>query len=86
MNAQKLKEKQRLRRRRHVRNRIVGGTSHTWSGRCAPFDEIDFEMRDWVPFSGWPFGLEQLTPYFERAAAYLGLAFGAGGAVPDYSR
>ena len=22
-----------------VRNRIVGGTSNTWSGRCAPFDE-----------------------------------------------
>ena len=37
-----------------VRNRIVGGTSHTWSGRCSPLDEIDFEHRDWVPYSGWP--------------------------------
>jgi choline dehydrogenase-like flavoprotein len=22
-----------------VRNRIVGGSSHTWAGRCAPFDD-----------------------------------------------
>ena len=32
-----------------VRNRIVGGSSHTWGGRCAAFDAIDFEERPWVP-------------------------------------
>jgi choline dehydrogenase-like flavoprotein len=61
-----------------VRNRIVGGSSHTWTGRCAPFDEIDFEHRDWVAGSGWPFGLNDLKPYLERSAAYLGLSVGYG--------
>lgn len=61
-----------------VRNRIVGGSSHTWNGRCAAFDEIDFEPREWVPSSGWPFDLQQLTPFLQRSAVYLGLGVGAG--------
>jgi choline dehydrogenase-like flavoprotein len=61
-----------------VRNRIVGGSSHTWTGRCAPYDAIDFERREWVPDSGWSFDLEHLTPFLERAAAYLGLGVGTG--------
>src|SRR5690349_4725631 len=56
-----------------LRNRIVGGSSHTWTGRCAPFDEIDFEQREWVPYSGWPFGLDALLPYLRRTPRYLGL-------------
>ena len=61
-----------------VRNRIVGGSSHTWTGRCAAFDDIDFEHRDWLPYSGWPFGLDHLAPFLERSAAYLGLGIGTG--------
>lgn len=61
-----------------VRNRIVGGTSHTWTGRCGPFDAIDFEKRSWVPASGWPLDIGQLSPYFDRSAPYLGLATGSG--------
>lgn len=61
-----------------VRNRIVGGSSHTWGGRCAPFDEIDFEERPWVPGSGWPAALGDLTPYLDRTASHLGLAVGSG--------
>lgn len=61
-----------------VRNRILGGSSSTWTGRCAPFDEIDLERRDWVPYSGWPFELSDLIPYLDRSANYLGLAFGSG--------
>lgn len=61
-----------------VRNRIVGGSSHTWTGRCAAFDAIDFERRDWVPDSGWPIGLDDLAPYLGRSAAYLGLSVGTG--------
>lgn len=61
-----------------VRNRIVGGSSHTWTGRCAPFDEIDFEHRDWLPHTGWPFGLDHLTPFLDRSREYLGLGVGTG--------
>ncbi|WP_375432502.1 GMC oxidoreductase [uncultured Friedmanniella sp.] len=61
-----------------VRNRIVGGSSHTWGGRCAPFDEIDYEQRSWVPNSGWPFGPEEMEPYLDRTTSHLGLAVGTG--------
>lgn len=61
-----------------VRNRLVGGSSNTWSGRCAPFDEIDMQRRDWVPYSGWPFKIEDLAPYIDRSAEHLGLGPGSG--------
>jgi choline dehydrogenase-like flavoprotein len=61
-----------------VRNRIVGGSSHTWGGRCAPFDEIDLAYRNWIPHSGWPFCVDDLRPYLERSAPYLGLGAGTG--------
>src|SRR5215831_5985395 len=58
---------------RSFRNRIFGGTSHSWSGRCASFDDIDFEVRPWVPFSGWPIRRTELISYLDRAAIHLGL-------------
>jgi len=36
----------------HSRLRFFGGTTNIWGGRCALLDNIDFEARDWVPFSG----------------------------------
>lgn len=61
-----------------VRNRIVGGSSHTWAGKCAPFDAIDYDTRDWVPHSGWPFDDEHVNPFLARSASYLGLGIGEG--------
>jgi len=49
------------------RSRYFGGTTNDWSGECRPLDPIDFEARDWVPHSGWPFGREELEPFYERA-------------------
>jgi len=57
-----------------LRNRVVGGSSHTWTGRCAPLDEIDYTVRPWVPHSGWPIARHDLEPYFDRAAPHLGIA------------
>jgi choline dehydrogenase-like flavoprotein len=57
-----------------VRMRVLGGSSHVWTGRCAPFDDWDYAPRAWVPHSGWPFPSEKLEPYVRRAAPYLGLA------------
>jgi choline dehydrogenase-like flavoprotein len=56
-----------------VRARIFGGTSHVWSGRCAPFDATDYAERDWAPMSGWPVQMADLAPYVERASVNLGL-------------
>ena len=49
------------------RLRLFGGTTNHWEGRCRPFDAIDFEARDWVPYSGWPFGLAELEPFYRQA-------------------
>lgn len=56
-----------------VRCRVLGGSTHSWAGKSAPFDPIDFAPRDWVPHSGWPFGHETLAPYMRRAMAELNL-------------
>jgi choline dehydrogenase-like flavoprotein len=58
---------------RLVRNRVFGGTSHSWSGRCAMFDPIDFERRPWLPMSGWPIDLQDLSPFRARADRYIGI-------------
>ena len=49
------------------RQHRFGGTTTIWGGRCMPFDAIDFAARDYVPHSGWPFGLETLLPYYPEA-------------------
>ncbi len=53
------------------RMRYLGGSTNHWGGWCRPLDAIDFEARDWVPYSGWPFGIAALKPYFKRAQALI---------------
>jgi choline dehydrogenase-like flavoprotein len=59
-----------------ARPRYLGGTTNRWHlaigddcsrARMKPFDEIDFEERDWVPYSGWPFPKSHLDPFYDRA-------------------
>ncbi|MSO78150.1 MAG: GMC family oxidoreductase [Acidimicrobiia bacterium] len=50
-----------------TRLRFFGGSTNHWAGQCRPLDPSDFEARDWVPGSGWPFGRDTLEPYYERA-------------------
>ncbi|MCX7070805.1 MAG: GMC family oxidoreductase [Gammaproteobacteria bacterium] len=57
----------------HARLRFFGGTTAIWGGRCAELDEIDFEPRDWVPWSGWPFRKDSLQPYYQQAREQLQL-------------
>jgi choline dehydrogenase-like flavoprotein len=58
------------------RARFLGGSSHYWNVklpgegigvRLRPMDPIDFEEKEWVPYSGWPFQKEHLNPYYKRA-------------------
>lgn len=55
------------------RSRYLGGSSNCWGGWCRPLDPWDFEARDWVPGSGWPFGLDELAPYYVRTHPLLKL-------------
>jgi choline dehydrogenase-like flavoprotein len=50
----------------------MGGTSKLWGGRCVPFDDIDFERRDYVPHSGWPIGHRDVAGWYPEAARFLG--------------
>lgn len=50
-----------------TRLRFFGGTTNHWGGTCRPFDPIDFERRDGIPYSGWPISRADLQPYCERA-------------------
>ncbi|MBU6230382.1 MAG: GMC family oxidoreductase [Cyanobacteria bacterium REEB459] len=66
---------------KETRNRQFGGNSNVWSikldrsenrhwqmgVRYVPLDDIDFQQRDWVPYSGWPIGREDLLPYYGKA-------------------
>lgn len=49
------------------RLRLFGGTANHWGGHCAPMTPIGLGKRDWIEYSGWPFGIDELNPYYERA-------------------
>jgi choline dehydrogenase-like flavoprotein len=53
-----------------ARIRLLGGTTSAWGGRCLPYDPIDFEYREHVPYSGWPIHYEAMERYYERAHTY----------------
>lgn len=56
-----------------TRARGFGGSSSLWAGYCALFDPHDFARREWVPGSGWPFGVEEIEPYYRQTAELLNL-------------
>lgn len=55
------------------RLRYFGGASNHWGGHCVPMRASVFEKRPWIPYSGWPFGLDVLDPYYRRAHEVIGL-------------
>jgi choline dehydrogenase-like flavoprotein len=59
-----------------ARASAMGGSGHRWNidlqdgsfgVRLHPLDAHDFEEREWVPDSGWPFGKAVIDPFYERA-------------------
>jgi choline dehydrogenase-like flavoprotein len=55
------------------RLRYFGGTTNHWGGQCVPLDPADFEKRDWIAHSGWPYDYKTLEPYYRAAHAEMGL-------------
>jgi choline dehydrogenase-like flavoprotein len=49
----------------------LGGGTAFWHGMCAPLDESDFQQRDWIPHSGWPIRLADLTSHYRAAWNFL---------------
>jgi choline dehydrogenase-like flavoprotein len=52
------------------RVRFLGGSTNHWMGQCAPLDPVDFEALPDRPYSGWPFDLAALEPFYECAYRY----------------
>ena len=69
--------------RKHIRKFLSSASSLSptcagWiiqllGGWSRPLDDIDFEERSWVPYSGWPFTREQLNAEYARAHAVWNL-------------
>jgi choline dehydrogenase-like flavoprotein len=62
--------------------RAFGGAAHAWDIRTGlpgnrvrhmRMDGVDFEPQPWLPLPGWPFGAEELAPYYPQAEALCGL-------------
>lgn len=64
------------------RSRYLGGSSNCWGGWCRPWDDRDFEARDWIAGSEWPIDGPQMRPYYRRAMQLLKL--GPDQFDPDY--
>jgi choline dehydrogenase-like flavoprotein len=56
-----------------ARLRFFGGTTAIWGGRCAELAPIDLEKREYIPFSGWPIGWEELQHWYREARPMFGL-------------
>lgn len=51
------------------RLRFFGGSTNHWGGWCRTMDAIDFEKKDYIPYSGWPIDKADVDPYYARAIA-----------------
>ncbi len=58
---------------KYSRMRFMGGSTNCWAGGCTIFDQQDFEERPWLGVKKWPLTHAELKPYYENAAAQLGL-------------
>lgn len=54
-----------------ARLRQFGGTTGHWRGWCRALDAVDFEVREYIPHSGWPIRKQDLDPYGPEAAGIL---------------
>lgn len=56
------------------RLRFFGGTSNHWAGRCAIFDQVDFEQRNYFGLPGWPITREDVLQYLDAACNVLDIS------------
>ncbi len=54
------------------RFRVFGGSSTRWGAQLLPFNVEDFQDREWIQDSKWPFGMAELAPYYLRALPIMG--------------
>lgn len=52
------------------RLRWLGGTSNHWGGWVKPLDDLDFRDKPHYPLPAWPFGPDELRPWYREAARW----------------
>lgn len=55
------------------RARGLGGTGALWHGQCMRLHDIDLRARPWLPYSGWPLRVDELSPHYRSAERWFGL-------------
>jgi choline dehydrogenase-like flavoprotein len=50
-----------------LRLRQFGGTTNHWAGWCRPLEPVDFTELPARPGTSWPFGREELDPWYVQA-------------------
>lgn len=53
----------------------IGGTSQLWHNVLAPLDDEDFQVKSWIPNSGWPISKADLNPFYSQICDYFGFSF-----------
>jgi choline dehydrogenase-like flavoprotein len=56
------------------RFRMFGGSTNRWGGWCRPLDPADYDVRPWVPHSGWPISEDEAAPHYARTAEMLDIS------------
>ena len=64
----------------------IGGTSRLWGGRCVALDDIDFESRDHVRFSGWPIPHAEIAAHYDESLTFLGCDASTGVLAKEYPK
>jgi choline dehydrogenase-like flavoprotein len=53
------------------RFRALGGSSLRWGAQLLPLHRSDFEKRAHIEHSGWPIGIDDIQPYYDRVQRLL---------------
>lgn len=56
-----------------TRQRMLGGTSNHWSGRCRPFEPSDFSVAPPGKLPGWPIAYTEIERFLPEAMRILDL-------------
>ncbi|MGH1559635.1 hypothetical protein ACRAWD_22085 [Caulobacter segnis] len=43
---------------------------------AVPYDDVDFEQRDFALDAAWPIGHDEIKPWYQPAVGFLGVARG----------
>jgi choline dehydrogenase-like flavoprotein len=66
-----------------ARLRYFGGTSNHWAGRCAIFDKVDFEHRNYHGLPGWPITREDILQHLDAACSIVDISKEALNGLPQ---